>query len=226
MLRGRARRLEALTEIAALIVGNGAPGWLVELLDGGLERLMLSRVVAHIAPTRTVLRKTLDQMREAADLILRELHSPAVRDVLGSPPPGALPDEEFGAALIQLAKRLERASADGALISASGQTKRGRGRARTPNRLPPEILCALFIVEAWRYFRGKAPAPGSLKVAAIADKYWRLAGGATYEESFEPLACWKSRFVEAVRGSSDPRRTDWIEKRRTEIVDHLQERRA
>jgi hypothetical protein len=221
MLRGRARRLEAVTEVAALIVGEAAPGWLVELLDWGLERLMVSRVVASIAPTRTVLRKTLDQMREAADLILHELYSPAVRDVLGSPPPGVLPDEEFGAALMQLAKRIERASTDGALISAGGQTKRGRGRVRTTNRLPPEVFCALLIAEAWRYFRGKAPAPGSLIAADIADKYWRLAGGATYEKSFEPLACWKSRFVEAVRGPSDPRRTEWIEKLRTEIVDRL-----
>lgn len=162
-------------------------------------------------------------MREAAELIRRELYSPAVQDALGASPPGELLDGDLGAALIQLAKRIERAEADEALISASGHTKRGRGRGATPSRVPPAIICALIIAEAWRHFRGKAPAPAGSKAAAIADKYWRLARGATYEHRDEPLACWKSRFIEAMGGPSDPRRAEWIEKLRTEIADRLEE---
>jgi hypothetical protein len=133
-------------------------------------------------------------------------------------------DEELGAALLEFDKRLERAGNDGVVADAVGQTKRGRGPARTPMRPPPEVLCAVLIVETWRYFRGKDPKPGSLKVAGAAEKYWRLAGGDAHDSGDEPLACWKPRFVEALRGSSDPEREQTLEKLRTEIRRHFHER--
>ena len=80
----------------------------------------------------------------------------------------------------------------------------------------------IVISEMWEYFRQEAPAPGSKKVAEVAEKFWRLAGGDAHDAGDEPLACWKSRFVEAAAGSSDARRQEALDKLRMQTRHRLE----
>ncbi len=225
MLRRPARELESSREIALLIAGDESPEWLAKLIDDILDGIKFRRLLDRIEPTRAELRSRFEKLREAKDLIFRALYSPQVRDFLGSPAPGVISHEDFARALVDFGKRIDRADKDKALIDAVGQAKRGRGRARAAMRPPTEVAVALLIAEMWRYFRHVSVAPGSKKAANAAEKYWGLAGGGAHDAGDEPLACWKPRFVEVLRGSSDPQREEALEKLRREIR-HLLEGRA
>ena len=201
-----------------------SPEWLAKLIYDILDGVKFSRLIDRMEPTRAELRSEFDKLCEAKDLIFRALYSPEVGDFLGPPAPGVVSDDDFAGALIDLGKRIDRAGQDKALIDAVGHAKRGRGRARAAMRPPTEVAIALLIAEMWRYFRHEPVAPGSKKAAEVAEKYWRLAGGYAHDAGDEPLACWKPRFVEVLRGSSDPQREEALENLRADIHRHLQER--
>ncbi len=226
MVRRRASELATLNEIARLVAGDKARDWLAELLGDFKDGpLFLNRIVALIEPTPTQFRSRIDRLRKAAVLIIRETLSPTMREFLGAPSSGVISDENLRDALIDVVgKRTERAAKHRSVADAAGHAKRGRGRVRTPGRLPPEVICAVLIVETWRYFRGKAPTPGSLKAASAAEKYWRLAGGNAPKVVQQPLARWKLRFVAALKGVSDPKRGESLEQLRTAIHLSLHER--
>jgi hypothetical protein len=214
-----------LKEIALLIAGDAAPEWLPKLLGEWKDGVLtVSRLIAGFEPTPTQLRSSFGQLQEAADLIIHEIYSPTTRGFLGAPSAGVISDELLGAALIDLIKRVESADKHRAVTDAAGRTKRGRGRARTPGRLPPEIVCAVVVTETWRYFRGETPRPGNREIATIAEKFWRLAGGAVHVAVEDPLARWKPRFVAALKGVSDPQRGVALQELREAIPLRLRER--
>jgi hypothetical protein len=222
MLPGRASELAALNEIALIIAGGGAPAWLPKMLrDWKDGPLVVGRMIAAIEPTPTEFRSRIDKVREAADLIIHEMHSPTMRPFLDSPSQGVVSNELVGVALLDFARRFENAGKLGAVTDGAGRTKKGRGRVRTPGRLPPETICAVIIAETWRYFRGEAPRPGSLKAADAAEKLWRLAGGAGHSAGVEPLTFWKARFLGVSKDAPGSWDREALTEARAEIHDRL-----
>ena len=157
MLRRSAAELAALREIAVLIAAEAAPEWLPNFLghckDGPLG---ISRMVAFMEPTPTHLRRTLKQLRKAAQTIVIEMNSPITGELLGAPSAGIISDEQLQNGLEDFSKRAARADRHILVSTPNGHTKRGPGRVRPPGRLPPRVVCALVIAETWLYFRGKA----------------------------------------------------------------------
>lgn len=228
MICGIAERRAASADIARLIVGKEkeAPEWLTELLHGWNDALVLRRAISAVASNRKELQSRFKQIQEAAELIRFEIVSPTMRGFLGPPAPGMFSDERLGETLLALEERIRNASVGEALKDNVGQTKRGRGRPDLPGNLLPDVSCALIVLETWRHVRGKAPSQGSLKAACIAEKYWRLAGGAPHvaeSRGNDPLTYWKRRFIAALGRGSNSQQREIIEKARSEIRERLRE---
>jgi hypothetical protein len=60
---------------------------------------------------------------------------------------------------------------------------------------PGRTTCAMIVIEAWTYAKGKAPRANNQKVHEICDEYWRACG---YASIGEPRN-WRRSMDEALR---------------------------
>jgi hypothetical protein len=72
------------------------------------------------------------------------------------------------------------------------------GREKEPGR----IICAMIVIEAWSFAKGKAPCANNHTVHTICDEYWRACG---YQSLGDPRN-WRTSMVDALRNDSGERR--------------------
>jgi hypothetical protein len=60
---------------------------------------------------------------------------------------------------------------------------------------PGRTTCAMIVIEAWTYAKGKAPRANNQTVHEICDEYWRACGNASLGE----LRNWRRSVIEALR---------------------------
>jgi hypothetical protein len=189
------RTFEHFAKVARLIAGDQAPEWLPRLLHFWNCDLHRAHFVERERPTRAGMRKRLERVVTLAWLVSAELESPWVRELLESEPYGPFPDrDELVSALEYLAYRANQASASSVLVTETGVTKAGSGRARLLDAVSPQTYCALIISDTWEFIHGTAPPPKSRRAAEAAEGYWRAAGGPAHICGEAPLASWHYHF--------------------------------
>ena len=205
-----------LRAIATLIAGDAPPDWLIMHLESWIGSLIVDRGVNAGQPTRSEMRARLEQIREAALLLLDEVQASEIREFLDASPHGPMENvAQLADQLVALITRSEEVGEAATIANAVGQAKRGPGKARPPGATPPEAFCALIISETWRHVRGDRPGARNERAQEAAERYWRLAGGEASTEANEPYARWRSHFERA--------RKDGPESIRKEIRRHLAE---
>ena len=68
-----------------------------------------------------------------------------------------------------------------------------------------------MVVEMWRHFRKVDPPPNGTEIAKIAERFWVLAGGGASATEGEPLAIWRRRLKQAMKGTANPRINEVLE---------------
>lgn len=195
---------DSAAKIARMVVGGAAPKWFAFAIEGLMWMVVQRRAVETELPSREGLRALLRKLRDAAALIEGELFSPGVRDFTGwSGFHASVSDKDFQGVLGSYVERIEAALRSPGLVGESGTVNRGRGPARAPMRPAPEIFVALMVVEMWRHFRKVDPPPNGAEIAKIAEKLWVLAGGNASTEGGDPLAVWRPRLTQALRGTKN-----------------------
>lgn len=200
---------DGAAELARMVVGVTAPKWFAFAIEGLMWMVVQRRAVETELPSREGLRALLHKLRDAAALIERELYSPGVRDFTGwSGFHASVSDKDFQGVLGSYVERIEAALHSPALVGESGAVNRGRGPARAPMRPTPEMFVALIVVEMWRYFRKVDPPPNGAEIAKVAEKLLVLAGGNPSTKGDNPLAVWRLRLKQALKGTKNPEVND------------------
>jgi hypothetical protein len=195
-------KLPNFAEVAKLIAPNDTPIWLPAHLEWWSQGVRYDQIVHQLHPSTLEARKRLAAIVEAARLIEQELESPVVRGLLLA----ADPNSKFNVSrweLRQLAARAESARSSPQMVSTDGKTKRGQGKPKMPNIFDAKTLCAVRIVEMWRFFRKEVPGIGNLEAAAAAHAYWLACGGKS-EGYGDPLNGWYDYFKAVRDNSSSP----------------------
>jgi hypothetical protein len=163
--RDRESAASGFADVARLIAGDEAPPWLVETLKRWGPSVALNRGVAARQPTRSQMRKSLEDVSHAAALIVRALNDGATRDFLDAATPGPIP---YHGQIDRMLRDLVRRGEEGAalLAAADGKTKAGRNKAFPPGYFPPKTFCAAIIAEAWSFIHSVEPAPKNQEAAA------------------------------------------------------------
>jgi hypothetical protein len=189
------RTFEHFAKVARLIAGDQAPEWLPGLLHTWFFDLHRAHFVEHERPTRVEIRHRLDRVIASASFLIEELASPSVREFLEADPYAPFLDrDELVGALEHVAYRANQAGASSVLVTETGVTKAGSGRARLLDAVSPQTYCALIISDTWEFIHGTAPPPKSRRAAEAAEGYWRAAGGPAHTCGEAPLASWHYHF--------------------------------
>jgi hypothetical protein len=207
-----ARMEDGAAELAGFIVDGAAPKWFAFAIEGLLWTVVQRREVETELPSREDLRGLLHKLRDAAALIERELYAPGVRDFTGwSAFHTSVSDNDFRHVLGGYVARIEVALRSPAVVDESGVLNRGPGPARAPMRPTPQMVVAIMVVEMWRHFRKADPPPNGAEIAKIAERFWVLAGGGDSGKEGEPLAIWRPRLKQAMKGTGNPRVNEVLE---------------
>jgi hypothetical protein len=163
-------------DVAGLIAPGTAPRWLTPHLEWWAQGIRHDRSVDQYRPTTAETRKRLRAAERAALLLLRELSSPAIRNILEvAKSPNRLSVSEFD--LRDLGQRADIAHSSPLLVGAKGGAKRGRAKPKVRDLFGAKTLCAARVVELWLHIHGKEPGRRNLKAASAAEAYWRASGG-------------------------------------------------
>ncbi len=164
---------QRFANVARKITGDDPPEWLVDTLMNWAPCLVIDRCVASRQPSRSEMKKKLQRIRDAASLIVRELHDGATRGFLDAAPPTEIPYHgHIDPMLCDLIQSAEHGI--DSLSTADGKTKAGRNKAGPPSSFHPKTLCAAIILEAWTFVHEVEPAPKNQKAAAAADLFWNV----------------------------------------------------
>ena len=155
--------------VARLIVPE-PPSWLVEVLVAWSPSVWLQARVFDLQPSRARMRAYLRWFENTVAGLRKALGEPPVREFLD-----AAGDEKIAyhgaidAHLRDLSGRATRALASPELATAAGKTKAGKGAALPPGAVNPASLCALIVVETWKYLRGAYPGSRNKRAAEAAE---------------------------------------------------------
>ena len=175
----------------------------------------MSQAVERRQPTRAEMLAKLKRIRNAAAILRHELGDASVCEFLsegGSQPLDAA--QKFQMIVGELEIRAERASKLPNLVNKKGRTKAGQGRAQPDGAISTQTYCAMFIAEAWKWFRQEYPAPRNRDAAKAIELYWNLVGGQRNTWGGDPLNAWRPHLKEAAKIPPD-------QKDRAEIRRHL-----
>jgi hypothetical protein len=165
---------QSFADVARKITGGDAPAWLVDTLKNWAPCLAIDRGVAFRQPGRSEMKKKLQGVGSAAELIVSALHDGATRGFLDAATPGGIP---YRGQIDHMLRDLVRRAEDGieSLSTADGKTKAGRNKAVPPGSFHPKTLCAALILEAWTFVHEVEPAPKNQEAAAAADLFWNAS---------------------------------------------------
>ena len=136
---------------------------------------------ASFVPLRSDVRKDVKQLRADAERLGKTLSRLSKERLLDLPFPREL--ELFPRQSIR--SLVEWCDKSLSVISAKGGAPKHPGRT----------TCAMIVIEAWTYAKGKEPRANNQKVHEICDEYWRACGNASLGE----LRNWRRSVIEALR---------------------------
>ena len=198
-------------ESIAELIAPDPPAWLAEHLCRWAPSVQLDQAVQKHQPSRGAMRTNLAEVKNATEVLLRALGTPAVREFLEPRASGPIPTLGYlQRMLIDLGDRAERGSQSPALVNAEGKTKAGTGRALPEGAISPQAYCALMIAEAWKHFRGDYPGSRNVDAARAAEDFWRLTGCERQSWSDKPLNAWRRHFETAETADQDELRGEYI----------------
>jgi hypothetical protein len=184
-------------EVASLIVGGKAPPqWLQTFFKRWIACLALDRGVHSMAPTKSAMKKRLEEIRSAALLLQSSLSDNYTREFLEAGHGGPIEGKAaLGSQLGNLVESAKHAAELPELSTETGKVKSGRGRALCPGAFPPKVFCAALIAETWKYVRGEYPAPRNVQAACAAQALWLASKGQLTGWGDSPVTGWRSYFA-------------------------------
>ncbi|MBS0222552.1 MAG: hypothetical protein JSR91_17620 [Proteobacteria bacterium] len=181
----------------AQLITSSPPAWLKRFLQDWVPSIALAGAVEERQPTRVKMLKMLTKVSDAAALLSRALEEPAIFEFLDVDPSVPLDAPALRAVAFDIYRRATEGAKSPALANAMGKAKPGRGRAIPEAAISGQTFCALIIVELFRHFTGKSPAPRNMKAAEAAELLWQIAGGQRQSWGENPLVAWRKLFKKA-----------------------------
>jgi hypothetical protein len=153
--------------------------WALEELADHLRREIRN---ASFVPLRSDVRNDVKQLRTDAERLDKTLTRLSKERVLDLPFPRELELRRTRQSIRKLVQWCDKSLSG---ISAKGGVRKHPGRT----------TCAIIVIEAWTYAKGKAPRANNQSVHEICDQYWRACGYASIGE----LRNWRRSMDEALR---------------------------
>ena len=185
-------RSDGYEAVAQLVAPTAPPSWLRDYFADWAPGLTLDSGVVKRQPTRKVMNRRLLEVSGAALRLEKALADTAVREFLESA--GRLKIENLGGlqvALQQIARHAQEAANSPELTTASGTVRAGRGVAKPPDSFDPKTFCAVIVVQAWKFIRGKYPAPRNQTAARACEVLWKAAVGRRDSWGDQPQEAWR-----------------------------------
>jgi hypothetical protein len=184
-------RMPTYADVAKLIAPDDTWPWLPAHLEWWEQGVRHDRMADGCRPTTAQSRERVAALAEAVKLIDRELDDPSIRNLLAAAYSSRIVISSW--AMRDLASRADYTFSSPLLSTVDGKAKRGRGKPKIPGIFDARTLCAVRMVEMWRFFRKEVPGIGNLQIAAAAQAYWLACGGTT-EGYGNPLNGWFDYF--------------------------------
>jgi len=186
-------------DVAALVV-SPPPTWLAQHFSQWALTLTLRCAVTAVQPSRAEMIEELDEIEVAARVIRRLIDRDELRNFLeiDAGAPMASLHGPIQKLMDELITRADAAKRSRGLVSSTGKSKPGPGPALPPNAISAEALCAVVVVEAWRYFEGQYPSPRNAKAWRVAEVFWRAAGFSRNSWGANKLTAWRRHFEQAL----------------------------
>ena len=124
---------------------------------------------ANFVPLRSDVRNDVNQLRTDAERLGKTLTRLSEERLLDLPFPRLLKSPRTRQSIRNLVEWCDKSLP---VISAKGGAPKHPGRT----------TCAMIVIEAWTYAKGKAPRANNQKVHEICDEYWRACGSASIGE--------------------------------------------
>ena len=137
---------------------------------------------ASFVPLRSDLRKDVNQLRTDAERLGKTLNRLSKERPLDLP---FFRELDLPHARQSIRKLIEWSDKSLSVISAKGGAPKHPGRT----------TCAMIVIEAWTYAKGKEPRANNQKVHEICDEYWRACGCQSIGEPRN----WRRSMDEALR---------------------------
>jgi hypothetical protein len=153
--------------------------WVLEQLADDVRREIS---LAGLVPLRSDVRKDVMRLRTNAERFDKALNRISKR-LLDVPFPRGL--AFLPRTRQSIRKLIEWSDKSLSVMPAKGGVRKQPGRT----------TCAMIVIEAWTYARGKAPRANNQKVHEICDEYWRACGYASIGE----LRNWLRSMTDALR---------------------------
>ena len=186
-----------LSELVNLIAGDSPPPWLADFLSSFAGCIALNRFAVFLVPSRAQLKKKLDKIEKATQVLFEALQDVDLLLLLKSSDLGdAAPREHLRRQLFRLAEQTRKEIA--ALLGPNGKVRAGAGHAFTAQTFSSEVECAVLIAESWRHVNGIYPAPRHAKAQKSADLLWMLSGGERREGADDVLGTWRQHLQHAI----------------------------
>ena len=160
-------------------IGEPRLEWALEELADHLRRDISN---ASLVPLRRDVRNDVKQLKADAARLDKTLTRLAEKRLLDLPFPREL---EVRHARQSIRKLVQWCDKSLSVISAKGGVRKHPGRT----------TCAIIVIEAWTYTKGKAPRANNQKVHEICDEYWRACGRPSIGEPRN----WRRSMDEALR---------------------------
>jgi hypothetical protein len=186
---------ERSERVAELICGYQPPPWLARQLHFSICDLRRMRHLDMARPTRVQMRRSIDRLAAAVTVVREELTSLWAPEFLGADPNNPLTElEQHIGWLDDVAFIANQANSSADLVTKTGVTKAGSGRARAAGSISAQTYCALLILVTWEFVHGVEPLSKNRRAEETAEAYWRAAGGPAHSAGEDPLASWRRHF--------------------------------
>jgi hypothetical protein len=189
-----------LESLAKAISGDQPLAWLVPHFLKWLPSVRLAYQLSQKRPTRAGVKKSLERIATAADILCRELPQMPTIEFLHPGERGPIPAYfPLWEQLNDLSQRAQAAQKLPGLSSPRGGARAGRGKAYVDMAISARTLCAGMIAETYKFLRGRDPAPRNRDAALAAELLWRLSLYALFKDSKEKPRGWGSDPLNAWR---------------------------
>lgn len=179
---------EIMRKVATLIVRNYTEREL-DLLTRLSFDVHTAKCCEELAPSRVGARKDLWRLEQSAIEIHKLLRLPHVETYLSNIP------DTLKYTSLQLAAFARKASNLPSLVSETGETIRGAGKALPPGQAPSKSICAAIIAEVWAFNHdGNYPAATNVDACRAAHLLFHSHTGTRDNSWGVPENGWKRHF--------------------------------
>lgn len=168
------RRRVCASALAEQVAGQSPPEWLIEYFESWAGSLAMHRHQWEQRMSRVEVTEWLKRVEKAALELMDALSEPDfVAFFAGLPEPNEI--AVLSASLIKVSELAKSVSESPKFVNEDGKTRAGAALAAPPGSISPQILCALIVMEAWKFIRGLSHGPRNPKAAEAAQTLWSLA---------------------------------------------------